>query len=249
VTLASSSASVQRQVVSEEEISTLFWINILLGTVLALITPALAPAVAAFYHEPRLFQITIVLAAGFIFNAAGIQHSALLQREMRFTDLAGISVVSLMVSTTVAITSAMGGSGYWSLVAMSLVSSLVTTIGCWLATAWVPGMPRMVGAIQSMIRYGGSLTFINLLVYIGYNAEKVLIGRAWGPDAIGTYTRSYQLVNIPTDNLNSAVGEVAFSALSRVQDRSHSAQELLSEGTFPGFGIDPAHHNWVRSFC
>jgi O-antigen/teichoic acid export membrane protein len=45
-----------------------------------------------------------------------------------------------------------------------------------------------------------------------------MIGRVWGADAIGIYGRAYQLVNIPTENLNSAVGEVAFSALSRLQD-------------------------------
>jgi PST family polysaccharide transporter len=42
--------------------------------------------------------------------------------------------------------------------------------------------------------------------------------RFWGADAIGIYGRAYQLVAIPTDNLNSAVGEVAFSALSQLQD-------------------------------
>jgi O-antigen/teichoic acid export membrane protein len=57
-----------------------------------------------------------------------------------------------------------------------------------------------------------------LLVYIAYNADKVMIGRFWGADAIGIYGRAYQLVNIPIDNLNSAVGEVAFSALSRLQN-------------------------------
>jgi PST family polysaccharide transporter len=69
-----------------------------------------------------------------------------------------------------------------------------------------------------MMHFGGALTFAGLLVYIGCNAEKVLIGRVWGADAIGIYGRAYQLVNIPTDNLNSAVGEVAFSALSRLQN-------------------------------
>jgi PST family polysaccharide transporter len=69
-----------------------------------------------------------------------------------------------------------------------------------------------------MMHFGGALTFTGLVVYIGYNAEKVLIGRFWGADAIGIYGRAYQLVNIPTENLNSAVGEVAFSALSRLQD-------------------------------
>ena len=45
-----------------------------------------------------------------------------------------------------------------------------------------------------------------------------MIGRFWGADAIGIYGRAYQIINIPTDNLNSAVGEVAFSALSRLKD-------------------------------
>ena len=69
-----------------------------------------------------------------------------------------------------------------------------------------------------MMRFGGTMTLNGIVAYIAYNAEKVLIGRFWGADAIGIYGRAYQLVNIPTDNLNSAVGEVAFSALSRLQD-------------------------------
>jgi PST family polysaccharide transporter len=69
-----------------------------------------------------------------------------------------------------------------------------------------------------MMRFGGTITLNGVVVYIAYNLEKVLLGRFWGADAIGIYGRAYQLVNIPTDNLNSAVGEVAFSALSRIQD-------------------------------
>jgi O-antigen/teichoic acid export membrane protein len=57
-----------------------------------------------------------------------------------------------------------------------------------------------------------------LIVYVAYNFEKVLLGRFWGADAVGLYGRAYQLSSIPTENLNSAVGEVAFSALSRVRN-------------------------------
>ena len=68
-----------------------------------------------------------------------------------------------------------------------------------------------------MIRFGGTITLNGLVVYIASNFEKILLGRFWGVDAIGIYGRAYQLITIPTDNLNSAVGEVAFSALSRLQ--------------------------------
>src|SRR5579859_2402937 len=73
-----SSATVQRGHITENEISTLFWINILVGVILALVLAGMAPFVATFYHEPRLVWVSIVLAASFILNAAGVQHTALL---------------------------------------------------------------------------------------------------------------------------------------------------------------------------
>jgi O-antigen/teichoic acid export membrane protein len=213
-----SAAAIQRTTVTEEQISTLFWINVSAGAFLGLATVAMAPIIAAFYEEPRLFGVTVALATGFLFNAAGIQHSALLQRQMRFTALAVISVVSLIASGAIAIAGAEAGYGYWSLVALSVTSPLVATIGFWLTTGWVPGMPHRRAGIRSMMHFGGTLTLNGLVAYIAYNGEKVLLGRFWGADAIGLYGRAFQLVNIPTDNLNGAIGEVAFSALSRLKD-------------------------------
>jgi O-antigen/teichoic acid export membrane protein len=213
-----SSAAIQRTTVTKEQVSTLFWINILVGTLLGLLTVGMAPAIAAFYHEPRLFGVTAVLAAGFVFNAVGVQHSALLQREMRFTALAVINTVALIVSGVIAIGGAEAGYGYWALVAMTVTLPIVSTAGFWLTAGWVPGMPQRGAGVRSMMRFGGILTLYGLVGYIASNFEKVLLGRFWGADVIGIYGRSYQLVNLPTDNLNSAVGEVAFPALSRLQD-------------------------------
>src|SRR5919109_5011064 len=63
-----STATVQRGHVTDEQISTLFWINILVGTVLGLVLAGIAPVVAVFYHEPRLVWGSVVLATSFIFN-------------------------------------------------------------------------------------------------------------------------------------------------------------------------------------
>ena len=69
-----------------------------------------------------------------------------------------------------------------------------------------------------MIRFGSTLTINGIVVYVASNFEKVLLGRYWGADAIGIYGRAYQLIRIPTDTLTGSVGEVAFSALSRLQN-------------------------------
>ena len=213
-----SSAAIQQVTVTEKQSSTLFWINLLTGAGLALISVVLAPAVSAFYHEPRLYWVTVVVAAGFLFNGAGVQHSALLQRQMRFTALAITDIASLIVSNIIAIGLAKAGYGLWALVAMTVSLPLTNTAGLWLASAWVPGMPHRGAGIRAMMRFGGALTLNGLIMYVASNAEKVLLGRFWGAEALGIYGRAYQLIRIPTDNLNSAVGDVAFSALSRIQD-------------------------------
>jgi O-antigen/teichoic acid export membrane protein len=213
-----SAAAVQRADITRGQHSTLFWINVLLGALLALVTLAAAPGIAAFYHEPRLLWVAVALGTAFLFNSVGIQHSALLQREMRFTALAAINTLALIVGSAIAIGAAAIGLGYWALVATTVTTALVASIGFWLATGWVPGLPRRHAGIRSMMHFGGALTLNGIIAYIAYNADKVMIGRFLGVDALGIYGRGFQVVSIPTDNLNTAVGEVAFSALSRLQN-------------------------------
>ena len=212
-----SSAAVQRGEVTEAQTSTLFWINLLVGAVLGLITVAAAPAISAFYGEPKLLGVAIALASGFVLNAAGVQHSVILLRELRFTTLAAVNTVSLLVSNALAIASAAAGFGYWALVIMMITNPLVTTIGCWVTTAWIPGRPQRRVGLAGLARFGGTVTLNGIVYYAACNFDKVLLGRVWGVEALGLYGRAYQLISIPSENLNSAASEVAFSALSRLQ--------------------------------
>lgn len=212
-----SRATVQRESVTQDQLSTLFWINILVGLVLAACFVALAPVLVSFYQEPRLAWVTASLAGGFVLNALGVQHAALLQRQMRFITETLIDLASLVASLAAGIAVAAAGFGYWALVASALVSPAVGSAGAWLAVRWVPHGPRRGAGVLSMIRFGGTVTLNSLLVYVAYNVDKVLLGRFAGAEALGIYGRAYQLVNIPIQNLNGAVGGVAFSALSRLQ--------------------------------
>lgn len=136
-----SSAAVQRDKVTEQQISTLFWINLTIGALLGLAGAAVAPAVADFYGRPELLLVTMCLAFAFFINSAGVQHSALLQRQMRFTALSLIDVFSLIFGNVVAIAAAEAGYGYWSLVALAVATPLAATSGYWFVSAWVPGLP------------------------------------------------------------------------------------------------------------
>ena len=210
--------TIQRSTISNEEVSTLFWLNILVGALLTLLCLAAAPLLATFYNEPRLFWVTVVLATGFLINAAGVQHSALLQREIRFGVLSAVEIVSQVASVLVGIGLAMQGFGYWALVGSAVVLPAISTLGLWVSSAWVPGAPKWSADSGRMMRFGGMAVLNSLIMYVAYNLDKVLLGRFWGAEALGIYGRAFQLISIPSDNLTQATGGVLFSALSRLQD-------------------------------
>lgn len=213
-----SSATVQQDTVTNEQMSTLFWVNLGIGIVLALLCAATAPALVEFYHEPRLFWLTIVAGLGFLLSAVAVQHSALLQRQLRYTTLTVIEVLSQVVSFAAGVAMAVGGLGYWAILGMTLISTVVYTVCVWVAGAWIPGPPRRTVGVRGMLSFGGIVTLNSLVVYVAYNFEKLLLGRYWGADALGIYERGYRLVNLPTAELNAAIGGVAFSGLSRIQN-------------------------------
>ena len=214
-----SMATVQREEISHDEVSTLFWINTAIGVLLSLIIAAAAPILVMFYHEPRLFWVTIGSALAFLISGLGTQHGALLQRSMRYTTMARISVYSLLVGSVVGIGMALAGCGYWSLVGMTLASTIVGTAGSFFALPWIPGMPKRGQGIRSMLHFGGTITLNNLLVFLAYNTvPNMLLGRFCGTEALGLYGRAYQLVNLPMQQLNNAIYKVAFPALSRIQN-------------------------------
>jgi PST family polysaccharide transporter len=210
-------ASVQREKLDNQQISTLFWLNIALGLFLMLVVAGAAPLLVKFYKDPRLMWITVASATIFFINSLTVQHRALLDRAMRFTTNVKIDIVSCTIGAVVAVAMAAMGFGYWALICQNIALPLVGTILVWIAMPWMPGKPRWTPEMRSMVKFGSTVTLNSLVVYLAYNAEKVLLGRYWGPGPLGLYSRAYQLANLPMQQLTGAVGSVAFPMLSRLQ--------------------------------
>jgi len=212
-------AAIQSPSISRTQTSTLFWINLIVGGCLALLCAMAAPLLAAFYHEPRVKWLAIVMASGFLFNGAAAQHRAMLSRNMRITALAASDVCATALSVFLGISMAALGMGYWALAGMAVCPSIVGLVAAWTLTRWIPDLPRRGAGIASMLKYGGTLMIDNIIMYLAYNMDKVLLGRFWGAQALGFYGRAYTLINIPTQNLSNAVSAVGFPALARLQNQ------------------------------
>ncbi|MBN2023863.1 MAG: lipopolysaccharide biosynthesis protein [Pirellulales bacterium] len=213
-----SMATVQRSQINHQQLSTLFWINVALGVALAGCVAALAPILAWLYGRSELLPITLALAGTFVLGGASAQPQALLQRQMRFSALALISVGSSTAGIAVGIVVAVLGGGYWALVCVPVVSALANTIAVWCASGWRPGPPSRRSGVRAMVRFGGHLTAGNLLIYGCRNLDNVLLGITWGAVPLGLYSKAYQLLLLPITQINAPLSDVMIPALSRLQN-------------------------------
>ncbi|MCE5229780.1 lipopolysaccharide biosynthesis protein [bacterium] len=213
-----SMATLQRAEIDHAQVSSLFWINVGLSFILMLIVAALAPALAWFNHEPRLFGITLVFAATFIFSGLTLQHLALLRRQMRFGALVAIDLTTALTRVTTGIVMAVLGFGYWSLVGMAVAEAVANCALVWIASPWRPGRFTRGCGIGPMLSFGGFLTVASLFNYACENLPLVLIGRFLGSGPVGLFDRAYRLTLMPMSQMSSPIASVAIPALCRVQD-------------------------------
>jgi O-antigen/teichoic acid export membrane protein len=212
-----STATVQRERITNEQISTLFWLNVAMSFCLMLMVVALAPFLGVFYHEPRLVWVTIALAGTFLFSGLTVQHQALLRRNMKFKQLAVIDVVSLGVGLVSAVVMALLGYRYWALVGMAVASSFVNAVAVWIAVPWRPGPPRRGCDVRPMIGFGGGIIGTRFLYAFVRNTPNVLLGWAFGAAQVGLYQRAYTLLMFAVDQIQTPVTAVAIAPMSRLQ--------------------------------
>ena len=216
--LGLSQATIQKEEITQEQVSTLFWINVALGIATTFITVALAPVAVWFYNEPRLSAIMLVSSISFVVSSLGIQHSALLTRQMQFRALVIIDIASNFIGLASGVIFALSGFGYWVLVIFPLVSTVVNTSLTWFICGWRPGLPARKSGVRSMLVFGGNLTGFNIINYFGRNLDNILIGKVWGAQQLGLYAKAYQLLVLPLNQINGPISSVAVPTLSRLVD-------------------------------
>ena len=224
-------ATVQQKEITNEQVSTLFWINLIVGSIITLILCVCSRLVGWFYADQRLVWITMAIATTFFWSGITVQHQALLRRRMEYLKISVINVVANMCSILVAIVLAVKGYGYWALVLREVTVSIFVAIGIWVACPWIPGLPKKNTGIGRMVRFGGDVTGFNIVTYFTDSLDQILLGKFYGANLLGIYRQAYQLIMVPIAQINNPVQLVGQSSLSCTARQGSQIPSLLHQNT------------------
>lgn len=213
-------AIIQRQDVTKKQLSSLYWLNILTGIIVFSLVLAIRPLVVVFYNEPQLGSIIAWAALLFVVSPFGQQFQVLLQKELRFDQLAVVEVLSTLIETTTAIFLAFSVLGVWSLVYGQLAGTLskalmLISIGL---REWQPQLHFSLKDLKGYLSFGIYQMGERTTNYFSTNIDYLLIGRFLGAEILGIYSVAFRLIILPVSKINPILTRVALPIFAMRQN-------------------------------
>ncbi|UAL47053.1 MOP flippase family protein [Sutcliffiella horikoshii] len=223
-----SAAIIQKEKVSDEQLSTLYWLNIIVGIFLFIGLFFASPLIAGFYNQPELIPLIKVLGIMFLIAPIGQQFQYLLQKDLNFNLLSRIEVATNLASfISLLIMIFLIQELYAYVISQVILNSLKGILYFAVySKKWKPSFVFNLSSIKELMSFGVFQLMSRLVNRIGANIDYILIGRFLGAEALGIYSLAYQVVTIPVMKINPIITRVAFPVFSR----SQSDNKLLIEG-------------------
>ena len=237
-----SNAIIHRRDTTRDQLSSLYWLNILAGVIVFFVVCASMPLVVGFYDEPRLAGLLYLTAVIFLITPLGQQFQILLQKNLKFDELAKIEIATAAINSAVAISLAFAGFGVYSLVWGQLAAT-TTRVALLCSVGWRQWRPSLHFAKQDLkgyISFGLYQMGERAINYLNSNLDYLLIGSMLGAGPLGYYTLAYNLIIRPSTMINPVITKVAFPVFSLIQNEADSLRrgylkvvQIISTVNFP----------------
>jgi len=216
-------------------VGAIFWLNLSVAAVVALIVVATANPLARAFDAAPLAHLLYGLAVTFPIMSFGAAHQALLERESRFRITARTDVVSYTSGMITAIVAAHAGLGALSLVLQAIVHACLSSVQLFLASPWRPSFKCDTTQLKRIFAFSSNLTLSNLVMYLQRNCDSIIVGRLLGARALGPYSLAFRIMLYPLQNVSLVASKSLYPVLAIQQNEPQRlAATWLSSTSFVG---------------
>ncbi|WP_421921682.1 lipopolysaccharide biosynthesis protein [Marinobacter salarius] len=226
---------------NQEDYSTAFYANLVLGVISYGILFAAAPTIADFYEEPRLIVLIRTASLAVIITSFQLVQVASLSRKLNFKALLKASLPASVISGSLAVGLAWAGFGVWALVAQIVVNTLVHTVLLWFSEGWRPTKQFSWPSVRGMYNFGYKLFLSGVLDIVFRNLYVIVIAKVFSAQIAGLYFFAQKIKELIVQQLVTAIQKVTFPALASVQTDGVRLKQgykkivlLMSSVLFPG---------------
>lgn len=214
-----SNALIHFRDITTDESDSLYWLNVSVSAVLALLVVVASPWIARWYSQPTLRTLLMIAAMTLFVGALGQQLRVLAQKQLRFVELAKVELGGAIVGCGVAIGLALLGARAYSLLAGSFATAAATAGLAWflLSDGWRPRLQMRWREIGRFVEFGAYIIGNNLTNTFNSQIDVLLGAQLLGAPSIGLYSVPKDLSLRLAGVVNPIVTEVSFPVMASAQ--------------------------------
>lgn len=213
-----STALIQRSEVKESHYSAVFYMNVVMGIILALLLFLIAPYLANFYGSPQLSNLAKFMSLSFIVNSFGLVPRARLQRDMNFKIISVTNILAAFISGAIAIYMACHSYGVWSLAVQVITNQFLANVLLYCFYKYRVSLIFNIDSIKELWGFSSRVFFTGFLDTLFINADALVIGKALNMTTLGYYSRAKSLENFTFRYTSSTLSSVLLPGLSSLQN-------------------------------
>lgn len=210
---------------SQAEWSTVFWLLVGVGLLLALGIAAAAPVWAWIFEAPSLWGILTALAIVPFLQAISAAPNAEIERREDYAGIARLQLIAAVAGLIAAVALALAGAGVWALVAQQLIVAAVRTAGIAFLTEFRPDFVFARRLIGSHLRFARDTVSTSLISVFQTQATTMVIGKLIGAGPLGIFAMSQRFTRLPQFGLAGPMSAVVYVRMAKAQD---SPEKLVS---------------------
>lgn len=206
---------------THRQLSTLYWVNVLVGGVIYALLFVLAPWFGSLFQTVDLTDMARAMGLVLLFGALGVQFDALMRRDLMLRQLSLFRSATQLAGLAVAIYLAVSGYGAWALIFSSLAAQIgmnVLLLGMAIHRHWLPGRCGALSEIGELLRFGAYRVGASLIYAVNSRVDQLSIGAFLGPTALGYYNIAFNLAMQPFQRINPILTQVSFPIFAKVKN-------------------------------
>lgn len=218
----------QKREPTRDEIFTVFVCQQILTLVIIAVLLAITPLLVKIYHlTPTSVALTRAMILGLTLYSLRVVPMMMLERDLRFTDVARCELIENVIRTVSVILLAIMGAGAWALAGSILLSSAIYLVCVWNTASWQPRGRFDRSIVLPLLRFGLPFQLNAILPALGGSAVPGLVGSVLGIGVLGYINWAAGIASVPM-MLNAMLIRIAFPAYSRLQDKPEALAQYLN---------------------
>ena len=211
-----SNALIRKQNVSQTDLSSVFYFNVVLSVSFYVLVFFTAPFFALYFEQPLLTNLARIMALCIPINALALVQITLLSKDLKFKYIASTNLIGFLCSGSLSLFLAWQGLGVWVLVIQPLTYQIVRNICLWSISSWRPDAVYSMQSIKELWTYSSKLLLSSVINAIFNNIYVFFIGIIYPVNETGYYSQANKYAELSYLTIASAIQAVVYPAMASI---------------------------------